>query len=1069
MRLIELANAFRERVVYGSAARKSSVVSLTLLIAFSFFGDRANAQLGSTVPKNIYYAAKRDLHAGNFRAAENGLLRAANSSIRIGNKRWIDSICPYSMLGELYYRQGKLAASLKMHEAALQVFLTNQDWLNRLQYARLAPSNDRIVNRITWGARATAMAEFPDSMGSQEGTFDLQNSFQFGGVVAAPHLRSVDAVEVARCLATSLRRRAILLGDTCGVSPMSSKLSAAISRTTPPASHWVSSWVEVLYGFGQLNEGQRKNGIGHLAAGAVAGNFDHPLTGIALLEIGRYHLLIEEYEIAMGHLLQASIAAARYRQPDIVEEAFRLLTDAYLANDSKGIYPPIASAMLYARQGDFARLAMISKLCTAEVAFYEGNITLAVGLLNETRVLMRRSDQLPTDIGTTLNYIDALTQYRAGERDAATKSLQVALAFTQASSLRQFQLNTTETLRVAGKRLIGKREVEMLYARLLREPLDRDWKTKPLQTLSWLLADHTPAMSRWFELLIDQREHEKAVGVAEQLKRHRFYSSLPLGGRLLSLRWLLEGDVVMLGKRGMDVQKALRAKYPQMNALTRKSIRTRAQLEQIPLVPEDDEQRVLQRKLFGELASISKTQEVATREIALRRDPAPLVFPPQPSLSAIQSVVRPNQAVLMFVATPQGWHAWFIRKDSEDYWPIRSPKVVRREIVGLLRNIGNYKRNASVSDKDLENEDWKKNGKALWKLLIGKLPSNGWEGMEELVIIPDGPLWYLPFELLRVPGDQVPKDDEETSLISLTRIRYAPLASLSVGDQRGHNADKQTTLVGGTLFPGESSDYAKEMLSQLKETFPKLDVVTGTNVPAAASGYTSSLMNRLIVWNDIDVKYNAPYAWSPAQYDRKSRQSLLSDWIEYPWDSPDQVILPGFHTAAEGSLGKAANGQEVFRTVCGLMATGTRTALLSRWRTGGKTPAVLVSEFSRGLMQESASDAWRDATETARSQSLSVNSEPRVKSSAEEISADHPFFWSGYMLVDIGAEPETPTEEVGEENPDAPQPAAENDDANDDEGNEAASAEAASAEEVKEEDTTEDETPPADPAPEAVN
>ena len=283
MLLTELANAFLQRDTLASAIRRVLVLSCASLIVVVVFSETAEAQLGNTVPKNIYYAAKQDLHSGDFKSAENGLLRAANSSIKIGNKRWIDSICPYAMLGELYYQQGKLAASLQMHEAALQVFLTNQDWLLRLQYPRLAQSNDRIQQRITWGTRTTAMAAFPDSMGSREGNIDLLSTFEFGGVVSAPHVRSVDAVEVARCLATSLRRRAILLGATSSVSPMSAQLSAAISRTTPPATHWVNSWVEVLYGLAQFNEGQRKNGIGNLAAGAVTGNFDHPLTGIALL------------------------------------------------------------------------------------------------------------------------------------------------------------------------------------------------------------------------------------------------------------------------------------------------------------------------------------------------------------------------------------------------------------------------------------------------------------------------------------------------------------------------------------------------------------------------------------------------------------------------------------------------------------------------------------------------------------------------------------------------------------------------------------------------------------------
>lgn len=1019
------------------------------------------AQVGSTVPRDSYYLAKRDLYAGQFLRAERGFTRSLNSAVKFGNRRWIDSICSYSMLGEIYYRQGKLAASLQSHELALGVFLTNQDWLVRLRYPQIVQSADRIQARIGWGQRPTLMGSFPDSMGSQEGN-DIQAAFQFGGALNAPNIRSVDAVEVAYCLANSLRRRSHLLGDACSVSPMSPQLTAAISRTNPPGKHWVNAWIEVLFGLGKMNENLHKQAVGHLATGILAGNFDHPLTGIALLEIGRFHLKREQYLEAVAQLHQASLAAARFRQADIVEEAMKLMTDAYLAGGLKGPFPAIANCLPYARREEFGRLMIAVQLAQAEILYYQGN-PLAVQRLNEARAIMSRSDQLPTDLGKRLNYISALTLYSTGQRAAATKALQVAVASEQQTSLRQFHLAAIENLRAGGRRVISPRDVELLYSRNLSEPRDRDWRNEPLETLSWLLFNHEASMSRWFELLIDIREEEKAVAVAEQLKRHRFYAALPLGGRLLSLRWLTEGDGVMLGKRSLKLQKELKTRFPRLDQLSRQSMADRAQLLQLPLLPTEDEDRKLQRKLFDQLREASMQQETMSREIALRREPTPLVFPPQPSLEAIQSAVKDDQAVLMFVTTSQGWHAWFIREGETDYWPIRKPKAVRGEIQELLRNIGNYKRDATITVESLQKEDWKKNGKQLWKLLIGKLPSNGWDGLEELVIIPDGPLWYLPFELLRVPGDQIPDDDEESSLISLTRIRYAPLASLSVGDRRGLNQETRTCLVGGQLFPGESSMYAMDMLTKLKTQLPDLEIVSKSKTPPISSGYFGTLLNRMIVWGDLRVGSN-PFGWTPAYYDRKStKHTQLGDWMEYPWGAPDQVILPGYHTAAEIGMGRKSTGNEVFLSVCGLMATGTRTALLSRWRTGGQMPALLIGEFAHEMTKVPVSKAWREATEIARGQQLTVDKEPRLRGDEEQVSADHPFFWAGYMLIDTGGEPKaTPqTENVDpEEKKEAP--AGED---GDDPGNEVEAPEAGGEKLQVEEKEAKGEEPPPPPVP----
>jgi CHAT domain-containing protein len=89
------------------------------------------------------------------------------------------------------------------------------------------------------------------------------------------------------------------------------------------------------------------------------------------------------------------------------------------------------------------------------------------------------------------------------------------------------------------------------------------------------------------------------------------------------------------------------------------------------------------------------------------------------------------------------------------------------------------------------------------------------------------------------------------------------------------------------------------------------------------------------------------------------------------------------------------------------MATGTRTILLSRWRDGGRTTYDLVREFVRELPHRSASSAWQRSVRLAVSSELDVQREPRVKSSsiATPLEAKHPFFWSGYMVIDTGAEP----------------------------------------------------------------
>jgi hypothetical protein len=124
------------------------------------------------------------------------------------------------------------------------------------------------------------------------------------------------------------------------------------------------------------------------------------------------------------------------------------------------------------------------------------------------------------------------------------------------------------------------------------------------------------------------------------------------------------------------------------------------------------------------------------------------------------------------------------------------------------------------------------------------------------------------------------------------------------------------------------------------------------------------------------------------------------------------VVVTGFPTAAETSLkgprrgdSAAVPGNEIFQSVCALMASGARTVLVSRWRTGGQMNLQLVREFVQELEHGPADEAWQRSVLLAWETPLDATQEPRLKRLAEGVDppgANHPFFWAGYLLVDTG-------------------------------------------------------------------
>nr|MBA3481662.1 CHAT domain-containing protein [Pirellulales bacterium] len=148
----------------------------------------------------------------------------------------------------------------------------------------------------------------------------------------------------------------------------------------------------------------------------------------------------------------------------------------------------------------------------------------------------------------------------------------------------------------------------------------------------------------------------------------------------------------------------------------------------------------------------------------------------------------------------------------------------------------------------------------------------------------------------------------------------------------------------------------------------------------------------------------------------------LENWLALPKAGPQRIALPGMHTLAERG-GKTASrrrgatiapGDDLFYASCGLMSAGAETMLLSRWRVGGQSTIDLVREFVQELPHAAAAEAWQRSVQLAMQMPIDPLNELRVKSGKDpvELTASHPFFWAGYVVIDSGWRPEE-EEEAG--------------------------------------------------------
>jgi hypothetical protein len=383
--------------------------------------------------------------------------------------------------------------------------------------------------------------------------------------------------------------------------------------------------------------------------------------------------------------------------------------------------------------------------------------------------------------------------------------------------------------------------------------------------------------------------------------------------------------------------------------------------------------------------------------------PSESAFPPLLSTKDLSARIPEGTLVFSYLATSSNVHAFALTRDRYGHFIVSQPAKVKADVAELLRGLGLVDRTQAVDSEDLANEEWKKTAERLARQLTNDTKPDDWAKYKELVIVPDGVLWYLPFEVL-----QVPAAEGKEAIFDKLPVRYAPTLALAVPDKRPVKRMTRTAVVAGKLIPREDDALTKlgaEQLGGIAEA-----AMLGDSLAAPSSVFAAAC-DRLVLMADVEDYDKLPFGWAPAGIDAGKQGSTVSDWISLPTAGGEQLVFPGFHTPAETALKKGGTGEELFLTTCGLMASGSRTILLSRWRVGGQSTVELMREFVQEMPHTSASAAWRRSVQLAAERPLDPSAEPRlkVKATDEAPKAGHPFFWSGYMLVDTGVAP--PAEE----------------------------------------------------------
>jgi CHAT domain-containing protein len=272
-----------------------------------------------------------------------------------------------------------------------------------------------------------------------------------------------------------------------------------------------------------------------------------------------------------------------------------------------------------------------------------------------------------------------------------------------------------------------------------------------------------------------------------------------------------------------------------------------------------------------------------------------------------------------------------------------------------------------------------------------------------LIIVPDGPLWDLPFQALQ--------NRQNKYLAEQAAVSYAPSLTALMqmrkkAGSRKRDAEMELLAFGNPIVATETSQKVKQVfmgegmepLPESERLVDELGQMYGTSsskvfVGAQAREETAKSeapKYRIVQFATHGILNNLSPMYSHlvlAQNEKDPNEDgLLEAWEMKDLDlKADMVIL----SACDTARGRISNGEGVIGMSWALFIAGTPTTVASQWKVESKSTTELMLEFHRQLLTGKVSKA-----EALRRAELKVMKMPGF---------GHPSYWAPFVIVGDGS------------------------------------------------------------------
>lgn len=264
--------------------------------------------------------------------------------------------------------------------------------------------------------------------------------------------------------------------------------------------------------------------------------------------------------------------------------------------------------------------------------------------------------------------------------------------------------------------------------------------------------------------------------------------------------------------------------------------------------------------------------------------------------------------------------------------------------------------------------------RALYDLLLSPAAAR-LTGKSRLIVVPDGPLWQIPFQALQ---DRAGRYVVETAAVS-----YAP--SLTVLREtlrtRPRREGPRTLLaMGSQLSEAEAQVEALRGLYGARSQVYVGAAATEQRFKSEAPGQRLIHIASHGVFDESSPRYS--HLLLAPDRDDPGEDGLLEAWelADVKLDA-DLVIL----SACETGRGRIASGEGIVGPMWALLAAGARATVVSQWMVEASSTTRLMTSFHRRLVRGEGVTA-----EHLRQATLELLQDPRYR---------HPFYWAPFVLV----------------------------------------------------------------------